>query len=113
AAALHSCLALRADGKDILLHTFFLSRVWVLTCVAFYAERLAGGVVPSEAAVLVEEDLGKLERWAADSPANYGHYFDLALGLRHASEVHMQAASEHLDRAWSNARQRGCRWIEG
>jgi PAS domain S-box-containing protein len=113
AAALDICLKLRGTGDDILINMFYVARLWVLTCVAYFAERLAGGVAPSGTAVLVERDLANLQRWAGHSPANYGHYFDLALGLRHASEGHMQAASEHLDRAWSNARQRGCRWIEG
>ena len=113
ATTLEICMPLHGPSDRLLFNTFFLARLWLLTCVAYYAERLAGGVVPVGAAELVEQDLPRLERWARDSPTNYGHYYDLALGLRYASEGHMQLASEHLDRAWSNARQRGCRWVEG
>jgi predicted ATPase/signal transduction histidine kinase/tRNA A-37 threonylcarbamoyl transferase component Bud32 len=113
ATALETCVALHGPTQRVVFNTFYLARTWVLTCVAYYAELLAGGTVPAGAVELVEANLAGLQRWAAGSPTNYGHYLDLALGLRHASEGHMQEASEHLDRAWSNARQRGCRWIEG
>jgi PAS domain S-box-containing protein len=113
AAALDICMAMHGKAEGIFYNTFFLARMWVLTCVAYYAERLAGAGAPSETTALVEIDLGHLGSWASHAPTNYGHYYDLALGLRYASENQMQSASEHLDRAWSNARQRGCRWIEG
>jgi predicted ATPase/signal transduction histidine kinase/tRNA A-37 threonylcarbamoyl transferase component Bud32 len=113
AAALQTCLSIRSNAQRTLYSSFFLARLRVLTCTAFYAERLAGGEVSDEAATAVEQDLDKLAQWAQHAGTNYGHYHDLALGLRHAAEGHMQLASEHIDRAWDNARQRGCRWIEG
>jgi signal transduction histidine kinase len=54
-----------------------------------------------------------LERWAADGPQNYGHYLDLVLGLRDTIEGNAERSSRLLDRAWQQARQHGCRWIEG
>jgi PAS domain S-box-containing protein len=113
ALALDTCVSMHGKAEGVFYNTFYLARLWVLTCVAHYAERLAGAGAPIETQALVERDLDNLGRWAKHAPANYGHYYELALGLRHASEGHMTAASEHLDRAWSNARQRGCRWIEG
>jgi signal transduction histidine kinase len=121
ATALQICLDIRTNAQRSLYNAFFLARLRVLTCVAYYTERLAREdteplahvSVADDAAAIIDEDLAALQRWAADSPTNYAHYHDLALGLRYADEGRMRLASERLDRAWDNARQHGCRWIEG
>jgi predicted ATPase/signal transduction histidine kinase/tRNA A-37 threonylcarbamoyl transferase component Bud32 len=112
-AALQLCLDIRTNAQRSMYNAFFLARLRLLTCVAHYSARLAGGAIPADAEAVIDEDLAGLQRWAEDAPTNYGHYHDLALGLRYACEGRMRRASEHLDRAWNNARQRGCRWIEG
>jgi predicted ATPase/signal transduction histidine kinase/tRNA A-37 threonylcarbamoyl transferase component Bud32 len=120
-AALQICLDIRANAQRTMYNAFFLARLRVLTCVAYYSVRLAGGAsehlaghtVADDVGDAVEEDLAELQRWAEDAPTNYAHYHDLALGLRYAYEGRMRLASEHIDRAWDNARQRGCRWLEG
>jgi predicted ATPase/signal transduction histidine kinase/tRNA A-37 threonylcarbamoyl transferase component Bud32 len=113
ANALQLCLDIHTNAQRSMYNSFFLARLRVLTCVAYYTERLAGRDAPAGADVIVDEDLGGLQRWAEDAPTNYGHYHDFALGLRYAYEGRMRLASEHIDRAWNNSRQRGCRWLEG
>ncbi len=113
ARALQTCLDARVPARRTMYNSFFLARMSLLTCVAYYVERLAGRELPDDARAAVVEDLAMLQRWGEDSVANYGHYYDLARGLQHACEGQMQAATEHIDRAWDQARQRGCRWIEG
>jgi signal transduction histidine kinase/predicted ATPase/tRNA A-37 threonylcarbamoyl transferase component Bud32 len=112
-AALDTCLRIIHDVDQITFNTFYLARAHVLTCAAYHVRALAGGPMPEGAALAVGKSLQLLERWAADCPANYGHYLALALGLHHALAADHSRAATLLDEAWQGARRQGCRWIEG
>ncbi|PRQ09194.1 protein kinase domain-containing protein [Enhygromyxa salina] len=113
AAALVSCLRCIHDVEKVVFNTWFVARAYVLTCAAYSIRLLAGGAPSALAKAGARKGLRGLERWTKHSPANYGHYLDLARGLRYAVRGQPAAAARLLDRAWSSARKRGCRWIEG
>ncbi|MFO7566875.1 MAG: AAA family ATPase [Enhygromyxa sp.] len=113
ATALELCVRELEDVEQIAFNTWFVARAYALTCAAYYVERRRGASPGPEAEAAVARGLRLLERWAADGPANYGHYLDFVLGLRHAAEGEAERSARLLDRAWQQARQRGCRWIEG
>ncbi|KIG17505.1 Sensory box histidine kinase/response regulator [Enhygromyxa salina] len=113
AAALDSCLRCIHDVEKVVFNTWFIARAYVLTCAAYSIHLLAGGAPSSLAKAGTRKGLRTLRRWAKHNPANYGHYLDLARGLRHAVRGQPAPAAVLLDRAWSGARKRGCRWIEG
>jgi signal transduction histidine kinase len=113
ATALSICLRALADAEQVLFNNWFLARTCVLTGAAHYLQVHAGATPDPDAIGLVERRVAMLERWAADAPANYGHYLDFVLGLREAAEGRDGPAARLLDRAWQRARQQRCRWIEG
>ena len=113
ATTLAICVRQLEDVEQITFNTWFIARACVLTCAAYYIQLLGGATLGPEPQAAVARSLRTLERWAADGPANYGHYLDFVLGLRDAVDGQAERASRLLDYAWQRARQRGCRWIEG
>src|SRR5690606_23094038 len=112
ATALELCVRHLEDAEQVVFNTWYVARACVLTCASYYIELRSGASPGPEAKAVVARSLRTLERWAADGPANYGHYLDFVLGLRDAIEGHAERSARLLDRAWQHARQRGCRWIE-
>ncbi|HVI03779.1 MAG TPA: hypothetical protein VM869_34035, partial [Enhygromyxa sp.] len=113
ATALAICLRALADAEQVLFNNWFLARACVLTCAAYFMQRLAGADPDPVAEAITQQRMQMLERWSADAPHNYGHYLVLTLGLREAVEGNLDRAVRSLDRAWQSARARGCRWVEG
>jgi signal transduction histidine kinase len=113
AKALELCVRHLEDIEQTIFNTWFIARACVLTCASYYIQQLAGAAPGPAAQAAAHRSLRTLERWAADGPANYGHYLDFVLGLRDAVEGQTERSSRLLDYAWQRARQRGCRWIEG
>ncbi|MFV8754772.1 protein kinase domain-containing protein [Nannocystaceae bacterium ST9] len=91
------------------------ARLALIMVVAIEGQRLSGRgrELGREARAVVRWGLGLLRRWAEQGPDNYGHYHDLALGMRTAAQGRFDRALILLDRAWASARRRGCRWVEG
>ncbi|KIG12590.1 histidine kinase response regulator hybrid protein [Enhygromyxa salina] len=112
-AGLATCLRSVHDIAKVAFNTWFVARTCVLTCVAYYAVVLAGGVPVAGAQASARKAERLLRRWVKHSPTNYGHYVDIAVGLRLASKGQIGPAVRTLDRAWAQARKRGCRWLEG
>jgi predicted ATPase/signal transduction histidine kinase/tRNA A-37 threonylcarbamoyl transferase component Bud32 len=113
ATALEICVRELGDAEQVLFNTWALARSYAITCAAYFMQLRVGASPSPEAEARANRGLELLERWVVDAPANYGHYLDLALGLRAAAERQGERSARLLDRAWQRARQRGCRWIEG
>jgi len=113
AAALATCARGLDKVETIAFGAWYVARACVLTCAAYFIERLAGAEPRPEIGAIVQKRLRTLERWAADSPTNYDHYCEFIQGLRAAVQAQPHQAARLLNRAWQHARKHGCRWIEG
>ncbi|WP_165703670.1 protein kinase domain-containing protein [Enhygromyxa salina] len=118
AAALETGIRAAPKIAVVLFNSWLVPRSYLALCVAVSAQRLAGQALPPNAQSLANKGLSLLRAWAKACPSNYGHYLELALGLReavrsHAKRARLVRAIAHLDRAWIQARTRGCRWVEG
>nr|WP_181233873.1 AAA family ATPase [Enhygromyxa salina] len=112
-AGLATCLRGVEDIEKGAFNTWFVARMLVLTCAAHYSCVLAGAERGAAGRKAARKGERLLRRWAKHNAANYGHYVDLVAGLRQAVSGQIGPAVRTLDRAWAQARKRGCRWIEG
>jgi predicted ATPase/signal transduction histidine kinase/tRNA A-37 threonylcarbamoyl transferase component Bud32 len=106
-------LAWFIEINEVLRNTWVIARAMLVVIVAVEGERLVGEPVERNARSLARKGLRLLERWATLGPTNYGHYRDLALGVRASARGRFEEAVERLERAWSAAHERSCHWIEG
>jgi predicted ATPase/signal transduction histidine kinase/tRNA A-37 threonylcarbamoyl transferase component Bud32 len=102
-----------ADVNNAMRNTWVMARALLVIIVAVEGERLAGEAVASSARTIARGGLRLLERWAKLGPTNYGHYRDLALGVRASARGRFEEAVERLERAWAAAHERSCHWVAG
>jgi signal transduction histidine kinase len=99
-----------------MLNIWLVARLIVVVIVAIEGQRMSDRLRPdqqAEARKVVRWGLRILERWSVHGADNYGHYLHLVLGARAAAAKRFDVALDHLDGAWTAARQRSCRWVEG
>jgi PAS domain S-box-containing protein len=110
-AALPLCLQIIGDVEQVLLGSWLVPRLALITVVA------AASVVDERRSTLAPAGMRKglriIRRWARNSADNYAHYLDLAEGLLAFSRGRAERAMHLLERGRSRAKQQGCRWVEG
>ncbi|MFO7561854.1 MAG: AAA family ATPase [Enhygromyxa sp.] len=102
-----------AEVHESLRNTWVIARALLVVIVASEGERLFDEPVDPKVRAIARSGLRMLGKWAKLGPDNYGHYHELALGLRAAARGRFEQATERLERAWASARRRSCHWVEG
>jgi predicted ATPase/signal transduction histidine kinase len=111
--ALTLCLQIVPALEQVMFGSWTIPRVALTTLVAAHALRDASESVPARASAATRKSLAIVRRWARGSHDNFGHYLDLAEGLRAARRGREREAMQLLERARAHAAHQGCRWIEG
>src|SRR5690606_10601611 len=113
AAALPLCLRILDDIEQVMLGSWTVPRLALTAAVAAAITLENPRADPRPAWIAMRKALRILRRWARGSADNYGHYLDLADGLRLDTRGHADRAMRRLEQARINARRQGCRWVEG
>ncbi|PRQ04098.1 Sensor histidine kinase TmoS [Enhygromyxa salina] len=112
--ALRLCLGLLGDMEKVLFASWVIPRVALTLLVAAARVEAHGDERPPRLAAAKRRARRIIARWARGSHDNYGHYLELAAGLRALERRQPRAAaSVHFERARSQAAEGGCRWVEG
>ncbi|MFO7561678.1 MAG: AAA family ATPase [Enhygromyxa sp.] len=106
--ALAPCLELIDDGEQVMLGSWMVPRLALITAVAAASAR-----DNPRGSAATRKALRILRRWARNSPDNYAHYLDLAEGLHADGRGDPDVAMRRIERARLHAQRQGCRWVEG
>jgi len=101
------------DVEEVMLGSWSVPRMALITVVAASVVILDQQSVPPRGSAAMRKALRIIRRWARNSVDNYGHYLDLAEGLRAAIRSDPNKAMRLLEQARQHAKQQGCRWVEG
>ncbi|PRQ05245.1 protein kinase domain-containing protein [Enhygromyxa salina] len=111
-AAMSLALAVVGSVEQLAFNGPLIPQTALVIVVSVDRLRVAGEQPPTEALAAARRALRLLRRWARTGRDSYGHYAELALGMRAAASGRFARAADHLDRAWASARYQGCRWVE-
>jgi predicted ATPase/signal transduction histidine kinase/tRNA A-37 threonylcarbamoyl transferase component Bud32 len=112
-AAAQTCRQVQPIIGAVLFNSWIVARVNCIALVTHYARICFDGVRIEARPRWLRKSLVLLRGWANDCPDNYRHQLELALGMQAAARGRIDDAIVRLDRAWADARDRGCRWVEG
>ncbi|KIG14413.1 Sensory box histidine kinase/response regulator [Enhygromyxa salina] len=111
-AAMAAALGVVGTVERLALNASLIPQAALVMVVAVDRLRVSGEQPPGPALAAARKGLRLLRRWAKTGRDSYGHYAELALGMRAAASGHFDQAAKHLERAWTGARYQGCRWVE-
>ena len=110
--ALQLCLGIIDEVEQVLFASWVIPRV-ALTLLVAADKHVEHGHDDEPSRDLLARAASRahdiIARWAAGSRANYGHYLDLAEGLRGRDH----RALAQIESARAAAASCGCRWVEG
>jgi predicted ATPase/signal transduction histidine kinase/tRNA A-37 threonylcarbamoyl transferase component Bud32 len=112
-AAAQTCVRVQPMIGMVLFNSWIVARVNCIASVTHYARVAFDRAAIERPPSWLGKSLKLLRGWAADCPGNYRHQLDLVLGMQAAARGRIDDAIARLDRAWAQARARGCRWVEG
>jgi predicted ATPase/signal transduction histidine kinase/tRNA A-37 threonylcarbamoyl transferase component Bud32 len=112
-AAAQTCRAVQPVIGAVLFNSWVVARVYCVASVTHYARITFDGASNEGKPSWLRKCLKLLRGWASDCPANYAHQLELVLGMQAAARGRIDDAIAQLDHAYTHARARGCRWVEG
>jgi predicted ATPase/signal transduction histidine kinase/tRNA A-37 threonylcarbamoyl transferase component Bud32 len=112
-AAARTCRDVQPVIGAVLFNSWIVARLYCIASVTHYARITFDGASAEGQPSWLRKCVKLLRGWAIDCPANYRHQLELVLGMQAAARGRIDDAITQLDRACTNARARGCRWVEG